>query len=93
MVSFKLIALLVLGALSAIARVVWKWQDRRRLLAVDRGEICVSCDSRAMTVTDGRAHCQDCGDERLLAELSAHRITPKELESLTRGPSKERYWE
>ena len=74
-------------------REVWKRQALRRLEAVDRGEICVDCGSKDMTVTDGRATCGHCGEVRDLDALSAHRITPKELESLSSGNEKQGFWD
>mgnify|MGYP000893402832 CR=1 FL=1 len=89
----KLVVLSVLALIGFAARAAWTVAARRRLAAIDRGEICVGCGSKQMRVSNDRACCDACGEERDLAALRAHQISSSELDAMMKPQGKQGFWD
>lgn len=81
----RLLVLLLLGASTGI----WwyrRWDGRRRLSQLERGERCMSCEGLSVTRDGGVVRCETCGHETPLSSLtSAGRVSDEEIKELTRA--------
>lgn len=89
----KLVVLSVMALIGFAARMVWMNAAKRRLAAIDRGEICVDCSSTNVRVSNDRARCEDCGEERDLAALRAQQVSSSDLDAMMKPQEKQGFWD
>ena len=72
--------------MAAAAFIIWQIRQhtaRVRLQQIDRGERCVSCNGVNVTVTDGKARCNQCGYVADLTFFHAAKVTSQDIAEVT----------
>lgn len=81
----SIVGLLFLIGTFAAGILTWRkrGQSRRRMVEIEAGKRCLSCDALRTTALDEQIVCTECGYTTTLAELRAHSVTEGELRAMT----------
>lgn len=88
----KLLGLSVAAILAFVLQRVFKARAKKRLAAIDRGELCMVCGATTVTVNDERAECDACGDVRDLASVRDESFSDADLERIF-TPERRGFWD
>ncbi len=82
--AIKGVFALIVAAVAYVAWQVKQQNAKKRLAEIDHGERCVACHGTSVTVTDGKARCNQCGYVSNLAFFQAAKVSDDDIAAVTK---------